>query len=338
MSEFDLNKVVNSTLKELILPINSYFEQFISNDKQLVLKRPIDNSEHKSSNTESKVIFFKKIKEIRKKIELVYSNEYLEKRVIEIKNKSIVDSIKKLNKFCMENDYKILQSLSYSLLTNVKQFVELDSTLMTPLKWRKIFYAYLSTMLVVQNIEEIKSARIGDSSKKIILSLGLIDQTSIHLNASNEIKKMIDISNQSNNFIVIPVCNCSSRVFSRILKEFSRIDILHIAGHGDEDSIQFSDCDMKYPIFCDTLKKFNHYFDLIFLNCCHTFDFVLKKKVKNSKETIVHNKEVNVGIAIDFATHYYMELMLQNTISFKNSWNCAKQHCTENPFKYHRLQ
>ena len=39
MWEFNLEKVDDTTLRELLLPITSYFGQFISSDKQLVLKK-----------------------------------------------------------------------------------------------------------------------------------------------------------------------------------------------------------------------------------------------------------------------------------------------------------
>lgn len=339
MWEFNLEKVDDTTLRELLLPITSYFGQFISSDKQLVLKKSINNDKNKDFNAESQIIHFKKNK---KKIELIYSNEYLEKRVIEIKNKSIINYIKELNRFSIDKDYKILQSLSYSLLTNVTQFVEYGSKFMTAIKWRKIFYSYISLIFISQDIKNIEFARTGISTKKIILSLGLIDQTPGNFNASNEIQLVVDLSKQSNNYIVVPVYGCSSQVFSRILKEYSKIDILHIAGHGinlnNNYYIQFSDCDMRYSMFCDTLMKFNHSFDLIFLNCCHSYDFVLKKKVRNSKETIVHNKEVGVTVALDFANHYFIALLLQNNSSLTDSWNLASQNCSEKPLEYYRLQ
>lgn len=349
MRSFILEKLGDDELRKLILPIYNFFEKFLFDNKKLVLKTPMNNSDRNGQVHLEDSYSFKKVGKSSKNIEKVYSKSFLDKQILEIKGNRILGAVDKLNKFAIENEYLTLKSLSYSLLTNLTQFVDENRKFRTATKWRKIVNSYISVTLVIQELHEIELVRNGKSNKSVIISLGLVDFEDVEIKVSQEIQKIIDLvrayNNNNNDFVVVPVYGCTTNIFYTLLRDFPNIKILHIAGHGGianngKGYIQFSDINMKYPAFCNELKKFPQYLDVIFLNCCYSYEFVDKNKVVISNETIAHADKLYDPIAIDFSNHYFSQLFSSNlnSNSFTKAWQTASQNCTENPMNYHRLQ
>lgn len=348
MRRFNLEELDDYELIGLISPIYGFFEKFLFDDKKFVLKTPMDNGDRNGQVHLGESYSFKKIGKSRKNIEKVYSKTFLDKQISEIKSNSILDSVTRLNRFAIRNNYLTLKSLSYSLLTNLTQFVD-NSKFRTATKWRKVVNSYISITLVAQELNEIELVRNGLSDKQVIISLGLVDYEDVKIKASVEIQKIIDLvriyNNTNNNFVIVPIYGCTTNVFYSLLKDFPNIQILHIAGHGGivnsgKGYIQFSDANMGFHAFCQKLAQFNNYFNVIFLNCCYSYEFVQGRKVIRSDETIVHTDRLYDPIAIDFSNHYFSQLFSSylDSKSLINAWQTASQNCTENPMNYHRLE
>jgi hypothetical protein len=350
---FILEQLGDSELISLITPIYNFFEKFLFDDKKLVLKTPMNNGDRNGQVHLEESYSFKKIGKSRKNIEKVYSESYLDKQISEIKSNSILDDVARLNKFAGRNDYLTLKSLSYSLLTNLNQFVDDNRKFRTATKWRKVVNSYISVTLVAQELRELELVRSGFSNKPVIISLGLVDYEDVKIKASEEIQNIINLvrtynnnnNNNNDNFVIVPIYGCTTNVFYNILQDFSNIQILHIAGHGgivnsDKGYIQFSDANMGFPAFYDKLRRFNRYLNVMFLNCCYSYEFVEGSKVDISNETIVHTDKLYDPIAIDFSNHYFSQLFSSclNSNSLTNAWQTASQNCTENPMNYYRLQ
>ena len=351
MRRFNLEELDDYELIRLISPIYDFFEKFLFDDKKFVLKTPMDNGDRNGQVHLGESYSFKKIGKSRKNIEKVYSKTFLDNQISEIKSNSILDSVTRLNRFAIRNNYLTLKSLSYSLLTNLTQFVD-NSKFRTATKWRKVVNSYISITLVAQELNEIELVRNGLSNKQVIISLGLVDYEDVKIKASVEIQKIIDLvriynntnNNTNNNFVIVPIYGCTTNVFYSLLKDFPNIQILHIAGHGGivnsgKGYIQFSDANMGFHAFCQKLTQFNNYLNVIFLNCCYSYEFVQGRKVIGSDETIVHTDRLYDPIAIDFSNHYFSQLFssYMGSDSLINAWQTASQNCTENPMNYHRL-
>lgn len=352
MRRFILEELGDYELIDLISPIYNFFEKFLFDDKKLVLKTPMNNDDRNGQVHLEKSYSFKKIGKSRKNIEKVYSISYLDKQISELKSNFILDYVAELNRFAIRNNYLTLKTLSYSLLTNLTQFVNDDGKYRTATKWRKVVNSYISVTLVAQELNEIELVRNGRSNKPVIISLGLVDYEDVKIKASEEIQKIIDLvrtynnsNNNKNNFVIVPIYGCTTNVFYSLLKDFPNIQILHIAGHGGivnngKGYIQFSDANMGYPAFYEKLIEFNEYLNVMFLNCCYSYEFVEGRKVDISNETIAHTDRVRDPIAIDFSNHYFSQLFSSylNSNSLTNAWQTASQNCTENPMNYQRLQ
>jgi len=347
---FNLEELGDYELRELISPIYNFFEKFLFDDKKLVLKTPMNNSNRNGQVHLEESYSFKKIGKSRENIEKAYSKSYLYKQISEIKSNFIKDYVTELNRYAKKNNYLTLKSLSYSLLTNLTQFVDGKENYRTATKWRKILNSYISVTYIVQVFNEIELVRNSHSNIPVILSLGLVDYNDVEIKASEEIQKIIDLvktyNNDNNyNFVIIPVHGCTTNVFYKLLKDLPNIQILHIAGHGGivnsgKGYIQFSDANMSYPTFCEKLTEFDKDLNVLFLNCCYSYEFVEGRKVDRSNETIAHIDKLYDPIAIDFSNHYFTQLFSSclNSNSLTNAWQTASENCTEKKMNYRRLQ
>lgn len=192
MRRFNLEELGDYELRELISPIYNFFEKFLFDDKKLVLKTPMNNSNRNGQVHLEESYSFKKVGKSRENIEKAYSKSYLYKQISEIKSNFIKDYVTELNRYAKKNNYLTLMSMSYSLLTNLTQFVDDKENYRTATKWRKILNSYISVTYIVQVFNEIELVRNGHSNIPVILSLGLVDYNDVKIKASEEIQKIID--------------------------------------------------------------------------------------------------------------------------------------------------
>lgn len=368
MREQYLKKIEDPRLQNLVSPLYNFFEPFIS-------EGPLSENNDERKNVESSdlggveeehkdEVNIKKdttnqSKKSRKNIENKIPAEYLELRAQEMESRQILDNVNQLLSFSVSYNFRTLRSLTASLSTNINQFVKNEKgNMRTATKWRKVINSYISVTQIMLDIEEIENARNGNNSnKEVIISLGLVDYTDTQIKASVEIDKVIELSKQNGRFIVVPVFGCTTNVFFKILQEFGQSKILHVVGHGGITSerdyfIQFSDCNMRYRTFIRNLQNYGLNLDMVFLNCCYSFEFIEKTQPQYMREIISHTKEVEENVAIDFSDHYFTILLNPNnsySVSYQGgdytsnkpiydkAWSIAYGNCSENPIKYKRL-
>ncbi|AOS70848.1 hypothetical protein [Streptococcus gordonii] len=318
MEKLFLRNLKEGQLKEIITPIYDYFKSFLPTEYEQSMEK-------------------------REK-ELIYDTEFLNKQVLEIQESLIIGKIDNLYKFSRDNNYKILKSLTFSLLTNTKQFVDKDKKFTTDVKWKKLIKSCINVILAADVIEELEYVRIN-KNKSVILSLGLESVGNSSFQIIKEINRVIDLSNSTESFITLPLCNCSSVVFSTVLREFEEIKVLHVAGHGgiganNKAFLEFADTQMSYSLFYEKLTEFPREIDLIFLNCCYSDEFVQNRKIGISIETISHKGVLLDHLAYSFCESYFMRFLLYDNDKniFNISWDGAKGESMENPFNYERLK
>lgn len=91
---------------------------------------------------------------------------------------------------------------------------------------------------------------------------------------------------------------------------------------------------MTYEKLCEKLcEKTKRKRKLIFLNCCHTYEYVNCSAIPISEFSIVHEESVNSNVAFQFSQTFYSELWKVGNIS--SSWRIAKS--VESPLKYKML-
>ena len=384
MREDYLNRIEDPSLKEMISPIYNYFERFLTdslvkNNEQIIKdenetssmldsnsietngeeKSEIDNREKENSKKEENKDFTKFFNKSRYEIEKNFSKEYIENRVNELKDNEVVINVNKLLSFSLSNEYKILHSLTSSLSTNVTQFLtNQNNNMRTATKWRKVVNSYISLTQAATNIDVIENVRAGSlNNREVIISLGLVDYYDTQLRASVEIDKLIELSKNNSKFIVVPVFGCTTNIFFKLLHEFQQTKILHVAGHGGifnnkDYVIQFSDGNMKFPTFLRNIEANHIDLDMMFLNCCYSYEFVQMQSSDLIKEMITHSGEVDDTIAIDFSDHYFTTFFYNsdayvvshqggsysiNKNIYDESWSMASSNSAENPFCFYRL-
>ncbi|WP_175064695.1 hypothetical protein [Streptococcus salivarius] len=366
MREKYLEKIEDPWLQSLVSPLFDFFEPFITEgtEEPLLEKNEERTDSELSDRDDSKKdeVVIKKttthqLKKSRKTIEKTISREYLDHRVQEVESSQILNNVNQLLSFAVSNNFRALHSYSASLSTNLTQFVKKER-MRNATKWRKVINSYISVTQIMLNIEEIENVRSGIvQNKEVILSLGLVDYTDTELRVSTEIDNLINLSKQSNKFVVVPVFGCTTNVFFKILQEFGQSKIMHVVGHGGmyngrDYAMQFSDCNMKYNTFIRKLGEYGLNLDMAFLNCCYSYEFVEGSKVDISNETIAHTGKLYDPIAIDFSEHYFTILLDTNNsytvcsqggnydsnkLAYDNAWNISCSNCSENPLQYKRL-
>ncbi len=318
MEKLFLRNLKEGKLKEIITPIYDYFESFLPTESEESLEK-------------------------REK-RLIYDAEFLKKQVLGIQESFIVGKIDSLYEFSRDNNYKILKSLTFSLLTNTKQFIDKDRNLTTEVKWKKLIKSCINVILTADVIEELEYVR-NYKNKNVILSLGLESVENSAFKIIKEINRVIDLSNSTESFITLPLYNCSSIIFSTVLREFEEIKVLHVAGHGgigasNKAFLEFADTQMSYNLFYEKLTEFPRKIDLIFLNCCYSDEFVQNRKIGVSIETISHKGVLIDHLAYSFCESYFMRFLFYDNDKniFNISWDGAKDESMEHPFNYKRLK
>lgn len=364
MRENFLEKIEDPELQSLILPLYNFFEPFITKEplpdsyraEYLESNDRGDEDKGLSNEVEIKENITHPSKKSRKSIEETILIEYLELRVQEMESAQILNNVNQLLRYSMFMRFRTLQSFTASLSTNVNQFIKnKKNNMRTATKWRKVINSYISVSQILLNIEEIENVRNGNATDKdVILALGLVDYTDTQLKASVEIDRLMDLSKQTDKFIVVPVFGCTTNIFYSMLAEFRQSKILHVVGHGGIDNgreytIQFSDANMRCRTFISKLRNFDMNLDIVFLNCCYSFEFSMEIQCSSQyiNELITHSNEVRDDIAINFSDNYFTTLLTSNDFCkngtyndnkpiYDSAWSASSKNCIETPLQYIR--
>lgn len=276
-----------NTFKDDILPIFDFFEIHLDDEKKPDLDYIINR---KNSITRL---------EISNTISNLLHNLYIHKR-------------------------EILISYCWSLLRNVQQFEKMDNDENVEnriIKWKKCLLSYINLSRVIIDEAKIEECLAKPTvSQKIVLCVSTIKLENDDIRVNEEIADIQETNNLTPNsdYLVLPIHGCSFDQFKTRLKK-NHITHIHIAGHANSSKLFFSDAPVKYDRFCNHIQQLNYQYELLFLNCCQTFEYLLNKAFPYSNESICHETDLDSTIAIDASQIFYTELF--NGLSIKDSWN-----------------
>lgn len=293
--------IENNILKEHIMPIYNAFEKYIEN-------------------------------------EIDYSSISVFNEVLTIvQNESLGFHLSEIRKVSSKEKSSIMKTYVASMQRNIADYKKVSNSSISVRtgKLKKLLCSYINVSRYVidyEKLEQIISAG-PRNGEKIILAIGLVSIEDDDIKVNDEINYMVDSVRNSANYFVIPIYGCSTNVFSRILQKVNA-DIVHIAGHGiafgRKKVICFTDSNMTYSKLCEKIASRK---DLIFLNCCNTYEFVNNTSIPIATKTIVHEREVDAYIALQFSRSFYEHLWISGDVN--QSWNVARN--VENPLLYHYM-
>lgn len=233
---------------------------------------------------------------------------------------------------------QILGTYAYSLQRNVTGYIKMENSELNVRrkKLAKLLLSYINVTRYIidyNTIEELIN-RGPQNGEKLVLALGLVKIDEDDIKVNTEIDHIVELSRQNPMYFVIPIYGCSTNVFATI-NEKTHADIIHIAGHGANCSngktvICFTDANMTFDRLC---KKIQPPQEIIFLNCCNTYEYVGKKPISIADSSIVHDGSVSASIALDFSDNFYTTFL--QTGNLNTAWDAAKS--VETPLKYYWL-
>lgn len=250
----------------------------------------------------------------------------------------IKKSISFLRKKLFNNIRGLLLTYCVSLFQNVQQFEKMRNTAdvdKLKQKWKKVLLSYINlSRLIVDDNKIQRSLLQQDNSIKIILCLGTIQIENDDVRVNKEIANIQEIINQSPNdtYLVIPIHGCSFQQFEKQIQRYN-ITHIHIAGHSSEEKIEFSDNGVTYKRFLNHIKKLDRHFELLFLNCCFTYEYLDMQPFPYSDKTICHETELNGTTAYDASDIFYTHLFQGSQID--GAWTMVQNSIEDN--LYHVL-
>lgn len=255
-----------------------------------------------------------------------------------INNNDIKSKISCLRKALYQNIRGLLLSYCISLFQNVQQFIRMvNSEDFNKLKqkWKKVLLSYINLSRLIVDDDKIQRALSDqDATIKIILCVSTIHIENDDVRVNKEVANIQDIINQNPNdaFLVIPIHGCSFEMFENQIKRYN-ITHIHIAGHSSTSKIEFSDNGVTYKKLQNHIEKLNRHFELLFLNCCFSFEYIKELPFPYSDKSICHETELNGTTAYDASDIFYTHMFQGNSID--EAWTMVQNSIEDN--LYHVL-
>ena len=233
---------------------------------------------------------------------------------------------------------KILSTYAFSFQRNVTGYIKMENSEsnLRIRKLAKLLLAYINvTRYVIDyNIIEELINRGPQNGEKLVLALGLVKIDEDDIKVNTEIDRIVELSRLTDNYYVIPIYGCSTDVFAKITQQINA-SIIHMAGHGIQTkngrtAICFVDSNMSFSRLCEKIATRK---ELIFLNCCNTYEYIEMSPIPIADHAVVHEGEVLSNVAYSFCESFYSTLW--PTSNLNAAWDAAKT--TEAPLKYHLL-
>lgn len=263
-----------------------------------------------------------------------YCDAYKEMNINELnevrqnmRKKNINIYVKDLGGDFHKNSVSIMKPYINSLSQNVNHFMGNKTNNITNVKWKKILYSYINVSRAIIDIEEINLLIQNNCPKgeQLVFAGALVKIEEDDIKVNDEIDKMVITLKDSEKYFVFPSHGCSTDVFKSLMKKY-RFDIIHLAGHCGKGKngrrfISFSDSNMLYATLCKEIKKG---MQLVFLNCCSTYEYVNKCCIPNANRSIVHKNEVVGKLALKASIYFYT--CLNKSQNIDTSWDemCKK--------------
>lgn len=239
------------------------------------------------------------------------NDNYLVHHLNDIKNKlyeeEIINKIQKIRKYTRE--YKFARPVFNSYSQNLAQFLNMNTrdTKSNKIKWRKVLCNTFSFTRILLSVQDFYNIINGKITGDLQLVLGVKDCKGEYIgdilqSVRDEIDNIILLSKKSSDKAVLPVLECSTNVYKRLIS-IASYNGLHIAGHGNSDFIPFSDSNLKLNKFIDTLS--DQTFDFSIFNCCYSYEFLNKNGLNNCNYSVVHKGTVKCANAEQFSNDFY---------------------------------
>lgn len=254
-----------------------------------------------------------------------------------LNNDELKMHISEIGKEARKGKSSILSTYVLSLQRNIADYIKMNDSeqIVRKVKLKKLLYSYINVTRYVIDYDTLENLinRGPQNGEKIVLALGLIKVEDDDIKVNEEIQFMVDSSRMTNNYFVIPIYGCSTNVFASINRKV-HANIVHIAGHGINENgrkaICFVDANMTFPKLCEKLAMRR---EMVFLNCCNTYEYVEGNTIPVSDCSIVHEGSVIANVAYEFSERFYNELW--RTEDLLRAWDVART--VEDPLKYHLL-
>lgn len=267
-----------------------------------------------------------------------YSADSLNYISVLLNNDELRSHISAIIKTAKTDKSKILSTYALSFQRNVTGYIKMENSEQNVRrkKLAKLLLSYINvTRYIVDynTIEELIN-RGPQNGEKLVLALGLVNIDEDDIKVNTEIDRIVELSRLTDNFFVIPIYGCSTNVFAKITQQIHS-SIIHMAGHGihtnkGRTAICFVDSHMSFSRLCEKIATRK---ELIFLNCCNTYEYIEMSPIPVSDHALVHEGDVRSNVAYSFCESFYSTLW--QTDNLNAAWDAAKT--TEEPLKYHLL-
>ncbi len=285
----------------------------------------IGNSEYKEQLT----YLFEKFEHfVEDKVDL--NDEFLEREARALDDEELRLHLMELRRKIPKTEKNdLLESRIDSLQRNITGFVSLSRDAQNnrsklPRKYKRVLASYIAVSRLAIKYDEI-FATLSDPAhlnKKIVLAVGMIKLEEDNILVNEEIQELYLNSNTQNVFCVVPLFECSTTYLIDTVKRISP-EIVHLAGHGSGINgngrflLHFVDSNMTSTRFRDLALGIS---DLIFINCCHSLQFVYPKDPTLTALYIVHDGTVDSSTAKDFSRNFYSVLWNSMSVNAMPGW------------------
>ena len=225
--------------------------------------------------------------------------------------------------------HDLLKSRIHSLQTNITGFISLsrdaqNNNSKRPRKFKRILTSYIAVSRLAIGYDRIYKV-LNDSmhlGKKIVLAVGMIKLSEDDILVNKEIEGLYIDSFSQNSYCVVPLFECDTGFFRNAVM-WIRPEIVHLAGHGTKMNnkrmpvLRFVDEDLTSKKFAEIAFNVS---DLVFINCCHSFQFSFPKDPAINALFVVHDGAVAPSVALNFSTNFYAVLWNSNSIGDMTQW------------------
>lgn len=192
------------------------------------------------------------------------------------------------------------------------------------------------------------SYEVNDSTKKQVLIIGVQPPKEHNLSIAEEMKNIYNALMPTNNFEIHSHFAITKELFEKAIN-IIKPEIIHFIGHGNyKGIILLSQSESKSIYFAEDLDKLlqTSVPELLYLNCCYSYEVVSGFNFKNYNSIICNSKEQHDTLALFFASWYYaayskynnydkaynlayktLEYDLNNHSCLFIKINCAKKEC-----------
>ena len=261
-----------------------------------------------------------------------YTPELLDEIRISLEDVELKKHITAIAKEAKLSKNSVLPTLVRSLQLNIAGYAKMDTERVASrkIKLAKILRSYIN---VTRNIigydalqEIIQSG--AQNGQKIVLAIAMLNVEDDDIKVNDEIDRIVELSgnNLDDHYFVIPIHGCTTNVFTTISERIFA-DIIHICGHVDRPVpnryvLEFSDANMSYAKFCEKINLFPGAHtdrELIFLNCCYSYEYINADTIAGSRCTIAHKGPVGRNIAYDTSELFYGRYFVSPNLQY--AWN-----------------